>query len=118
MTLQRLVLDFRTGELVVRCLYRSKGGSNPGTKTRTKEISTLAKTGLEQALQALEVSEAGAEVVGTSGFTTREDILSLPTASPRPDELREAWRRRRMEGEWQGEPEERRSGRAAGGLSG
>ena len=34
MTLQRLVLDFRSGELVVRCLYRSKGDSNPGMKGR------------------------------------------------------------------------------------
>ena len=34
MTLQRLILDFRSGELVVRCLYRSKGDSNPGTKGR------------------------------------------------------------------------------------
>jgi len=34
MTLQRLVLDFRSGELVVHCLYRSKGDSNPGTKWR------------------------------------------------------------------------------------
>ena len=34
MSLQRLVLDFRSGELVVRCLYRSKGDSNPGTKGR------------------------------------------------------------------------------------
>jgi hypothetical protein len=31
MALQRLVLDFRSEELVVRCLYRSKGESNPGT---------------------------------------------------------------------------------------
>ena len=34
MTVQRLVLDFRIGELVVRCLYRSKGDSNPGTNGR------------------------------------------------------------------------------------
>jgi hypothetical protein len=34
MTLRRLVLDFRSGELVVRCLYCSKGDSNPGTKAR------------------------------------------------------------------------------------
>jgi hypothetical protein len=34
MTLQCLVLDFRSGKLVVRCLYRSKGDSNPGTKGR------------------------------------------------------------------------------------
>ena len=26
MTIQRLVLDYRTGELVVRCLYRSQDG--------------------------------------------------------------------------------------------
>jgi hypothetical protein len=76
--LQRLVLDYRSGELVVRCLYRSKGNSNPGTKTRTKEVSTLAKSGLEQALQAL---EGGAECVGTSGFTTREDVLLATTSS-------------------------------------
>jgi len=76
--LKRLVLDFRTGELVVRCLYRSKGNSNPGTKTRTKEVASLTRAGLEQALEAL---EGGAECVGTSGFTTREDVL-LATTSP------------------------------------
>jgi hypothetical protein len=31
MTLQRLVLDFRSGELVVRCVYCSEGDPNPGT---------------------------------------------------------------------------------------
>jgi hypothetical protein len=70
--LQRLVLDFRTAEIVVRCLYHSKGDSNPGTKTRTKEISALAKTALEQALEAL---EGRVEVVSRSGFTTREDVV-------------------------------------------
>ena len=34
MTLQRLVLSFLSGELVVRCLNRSKWDSNPGTKGR------------------------------------------------------------------------------------
>ncbi len=34
MTLQRFVLDFRTGELVVRCLYRSEDGPGPNTKAR------------------------------------------------------------------------------------
>src|SRR5215213_7239538 len=78
MTLERLVLDFRNSELVVRCLYHSKGDSNPGTKTRTKEVASLTRAGLEQALEAL---EGGAECVGTSGFTTREDVL-LATISP------------------------------------
>jgi hypothetical protein len=81
MTLERLVLDYRGGELVVRVLYRSEDGPNPGTKARTRGVAELARTGLRDALEALD-SEAGAECVGTSGFTTREDILSLP----RPDE--------------------------------
>jgi hypothetical protein len=83
--LKRLVLDYRTGELVVRCLYRTEGGAGPNTKARTREVSGLVRTGLAQALGALE-GAAAVEVVGTSGFTTREDILSLP----RPDEVSEA----------------------------
>ena len=54
MSLQRLVLDFRTGELVVRCLYCSKGDSNPGTKTRRREVLDLTRGGLSAALEALE----------------------------------------------------------------
>jgi hypothetical protein len=78
MTLQRLVLDFRTGELVVRYLYRSQDGPNPGTKARAREVAELARSGLHDALEAL---EGGAKCVGTSGFTTREDVL-LATTSP------------------------------------
>jgi hypothetical protein len=78
MTFQRLVLDFRTGELVVRCLYRRTDGPNPGTKSRAREVTELTRTGLQDALGAL---EGGAECVGTSGFTTREDVL-LTTTSP------------------------------------
>jgi hypothetical protein len=37
MTLQRLVLDFRTGELVACCLYRAEGESVPNTKARRQE---------------------------------------------------------------------------------
>jgi hypothetical protein len=76
--LQRLVLDYRSGELVVRCLYRSRDGAGPSTKARAREVTELVRTGLQGALEAL---EAGAECVGTSGFTTREDVL-LATASP------------------------------------
>ncbi len=79
MTLQRLVLDYRTGELVMRVLYRSQDGPNPGTKARRREVAELAKTGLHDALEALETG--GVECVGTSGFTTREDVL-LATTSP------------------------------------
>ena len=76
--LQRLVLDFRSGELVVRCLYRTKQDPNPGTKARRKEAIELTRSGLMQALEAL---EGDAECVSTSGFTTREDVL-VATASP------------------------------------
>ena len=71
MSLQRLVLDFRTGELVVRCLYCSKGDSNPGTKGRRREVLDLTRGGLSAVLEAL---EGRVDVVGTSGFTTREDV--------------------------------------------
>jgi hypothetical protein len=78
MTLQRLVLDFRSGEIVVRCLYRTEDGPGPNTKARRREVTELTRAGLTQALEAL---EGGAECVGTSGFTTREDVL-LATTSP------------------------------------
>jgi hypothetical protein len=71
--LQRLVIDFRGEELVVRCLYRTKDGPNPGTKTRAKEVHELTRTGLQDALEAL---EGGAECVGTSGYEVREDTIS------------------------------------------
>jgi len=83
MTLQRLVFDYRSGELVVRCLYHTEGGAGPNTKARRREVSRLVKTGLEQALEAL---KGGAECVGTSGFTTREDVL-LATTSPDESKL-------------------------------
>jgi hypothetical protein len=81
MQLQRLVLDFRSGEVVARVLYRRslEDGPNTGTNKRRREVEELARSGLRDALEAL---EGGAECVGTSGFTTREDILSLL----RPDE--------------------------------
>jgi hypothetical protein len=80
MTLQRLVLDYRTGELVVRALYRRslEDGPNPGTKARAREVSDLVRTGLQDALGAL---EGDVTMAGTSGFTQREDVL-LATVSP------------------------------------
>jgi hypothetical protein len=83
MTLQRLVLDFRSDEIVARVLYQRslQDGPNPGTKARGKEVSGLARSGLQDALEAL---EGDVECVGTSGFSTREDIL-LATTSPAAD---------------------------------
>jgi len=78
MTLQRIVIDLRSEEMVLRVLYRSQDGAGPSTKARRREVTALVRAGLEDALEAL---EGGAECVGTSGFTTREDVL-LATASP------------------------------------
>src|SRR5215212_10962177 len=96
MSLQRLVLDFRSGELVVRCIYRSEGDSNPGTKGR-REVAALTRTGLPQ---ALEVLEAGVDVdmVGTSGFTSREAILSRDTRPQEAHLLSDRSRTRRLPG--------------------
>jgi hypothetical protein len=81
--LKRLVLDYRTGELVVRCLYRSRGDSNPGTRARRREVLDLTRGGLSAALEAL---EGRVDVVGTSGFTTREDVvLCTATDDVTPD---------------------------------
>ena len=79
MTLQRLILTFKPDGLEVRTLYRRKSGPNPGTKARRREVSELVRTGLQDALEAL---EGDVEDLGTSGYEVREDVLHLPTASP------------------------------------
>jgi hypothetical protein len=55
----------------------------PTTKARRREVIERARAGLTQALEAL---EGGAQCVGTSGFTTREDVL-LAAVSPDADKL-------------------------------
>ena len=81
MTLSRLVLDYRSGEIVVRCLYRSTPDApNPGTKARAREVTDLVRTGLQGALDALD-SEAGVDMVGTSGYELREDVILAATSS-------------------------------------
>jgi hypothetical protein len=80
MTLKRLVITFKPEELVLHALYRTQDGPNPGTKARRREVTELARTGLTQALEALE----GAECVGTLGFTTREDVLLATTSRNAP----------------------------------
>ena len=83
MTLQRLVIEMKPGDLVIRVLHRSQDDPNPGTKARQREVTDLAREGLTRALEAL---EAGTEVVGTSGYDVREDVL-LVTTSPDADKL-------------------------------
>jgi hypothetical protein len=83
--LKRLVVDYRDSELVIRCLYRTEVSAGPNTKGRLREVSGLVRSGLRDALEAL---EGDVEMVGVSGYQVREDILDV--ALPRPDELREA----------------------------
>jgi hypothetical protein len=85
MTLQRLVLDYRTGELIVRCLYHSQDAPGPSTKARAREVTALVRTGLQDVLTAL---EGRVDVVGVSGYQVREDILDV--ALPRSDQASEA----------------------------
>ena len=82
--LKRLVLDFRIDELIVRCLYRSQDEDGPNTKVRRREVTQLTREGLGAALEAL---EERVDVVGTSGFTTREDVFLCTTnGGAAPDE--------------------------------
>ena len=73
--LKRLVIDLRSGEFAIRCLYSTKDGPGPNTKARARQVSNLVRPGLEQALEALEGGRV--DIVGTSGYTTREDVLCI-----------------------------------------
>jgi len=75
MTLQRLIVTFKPEETIIHALYRSDGRSNPGTKARRREVEQLARSGLRQALASLD--EGDVTMCGASGFTQREDILSV-----------------------------------------
>ena len=89
MPLQRIVLDFRTGELVARVLYRSGlDGPNPGTKTRAREVADLARSGLRDALEALEAGDVA--MCGTSGFSQKEDLLVVEAKDARTANASEA----------------------------
>jgi hypothetical protein len=71
--LKRLVLDYRSGELVARVLDRSSlDAPNPGTVRRRRQVEDLTREGLRQALASL---EGRVDLVGTSGYQVREDIV-------------------------------------------
>jgi hypothetical protein len=41
--LQRLVVDYRGGEFLVRALYRTQDGPGPNTKARKREVEQLVR---------------------------------------------------------------------------
>jgi hypothetical protein len=49
--LKRLVIDLRSGELVLRVLYHSRGDANRGTVRRRREVVDLCRGGLQDALE-------------------------------------------------------------------
>jgi hypothetical protein len=73
MSLQRLVLTFTQEGVEIRTLYRTKNRPNPGTKVRRREVSNLVRTGLQDTLETLDTGDV--DMVGTSGYDVREDIL-------------------------------------------
>ena len=83
MSLQRLIITFKPEEIVMHALYRTEGNAGPNTKARRREAQELTCEGLRQALASF---QGGAVLVGTSGFTAREDVL-LATASSDTDKL-------------------------------
>jgi hypothetical protein len=79
--LRRLVLTFTREGVEIRTLYRRRGqeGPGPNSKGRRREVEELTRDGLTRALEALGTGDVA--ICGTSGFTTREDVL-LATTSP------------------------------------
>jgi hypothetical protein len=83
----RIVLTFKDDELVIHTLYRTQElGPNPSTKARARVVQDLTRRGLSCALQALANGSPEASLVGTSGFTQREDVL-LAATSPNAQQL-------------------------------
>lgn len=76
--LQRLVITFGQSP-EIRVLYRTTDGPGPSTKKRRREVERLARAVLERTLKALDAGEVAD--LGTPGFSTREDVLGLPSAS-------------------------------------
>ena len=70
--LQRLIITFKPEETIMHALYRTQDDPGPNTKARRREVANLAREGLHQALASL---QGRVDMVGTSGFTTREDIV-------------------------------------------
>lgn len=77
--LRRLVVEFKPDGIQLRTLYRSTDSYGPSTKARRRQVEQLVRTGLERTLKALDADDVAD--LGTSGFTTREDVLGLPLAS-------------------------------------
>jgi BMFP domain-containing protein YqiC len=70
--LQRLIITFKPEETIMHALYRTQDGPGPNTKARRREVEQLVREGLRQAFASL---EGRVDLVGTSGYEVREDIV-------------------------------------------
>lgn len=77
--LRRLVIEFGQDGIQVRTLYKTADASGPSTRARWREVKHLTREGLRHTLKALDAGDVAD--LGTSGFTTREDVLGLSLAS-------------------------------------
>ena len=78
---KRIILTFKGEEISIHVLYQASVAENlgPNTKKRLRHTTELVREGLREAIESLD-SEAGrCMCVGTSGFTQREDVLSIDT---------------------------------------
>ena len=75
--LQRLVIELRGEELVLRALYRTKASPGPNTKARRREVAELAREGLGAAFGAAE-----AVTVGSGGAGLPRRRRTTPPARP------------------------------------
>jgi hypothetical protein len=74
--LQRLVLDYRTGELVALPLPQRRRSRPEHQSSQASKVQDLTHEGLSVALEAL---EGRVDIAGMSGFTTQGDIVLCTT---------------------------------------
>ncbi len=74
MSVRTIVLTYAPDGIHLSVRYVRKDGPNPSTKGRLREVRDFARSGLMQALEALEGDVVS---IGEAGFTQREDVLQL-----------------------------------------
>jgi hypothetical protein len=74
-----LFVTFKLDGLEMCVLYDRRDVRNPGTVSCRREVQTFARRGLQRTLEV--VADGDVEMIGSSGFTTREVSPFLPSVS-------------------------------------
>ena len=77
MDLRCRIVTFKPDRLEMRVLSDRRYGPNRETVSCQREVQTLAGRGLQRTLEV--VADGDVEMIGSSGFTTREDSPFLPS---------------------------------------